>query len=253
MGQEMKFRVIPSILTDKQTVVKGENFNNWRTVGMAHATAMLFAKRSVDELIFLDVNANQTDSTMPIQLVESFSSLLDIPFAIGGGIKNLTTATNLLRLGAEKVVIGSEAIENPKFITELAETFGSQAVVVSIDAANLDGTEIALNSGNRIISKSCLEVAEHMQDLGAGEIILQSLLHDGLMKGMSWNLIEQVCNRLSVPVLASSGASQGADFLKAYELGASGVVAGAIFQFTENTPQSITEFLRSEKVPVRNL
>ena len=85
----MKFRVIPSILTDKQTVVKGEVFNNWRTVGMAHATAMLFARRSVDELIFLDVNATASGSTMPDQLVEAFSQLLDVPFAVGGGIKDL--------------------------------------------------------------------------------------------------------------------------------------------------------------------
>ena len=248
----MKFRVIPSILTDKQTVVKGEIFNNWRTVGMAHATAMLFAKRNVDELIFLDVNATESGSTMPDQLVEAFSQLLDVPFAIGGGIKDLATAQRMLRLGAEKVIVGSAAIENPKLITELAETFGSQAIVVSIDSANESGSGIVIHSGRKTLDANPIEMAMLVQDLGAGEVIIQSMPHDGKMEGMNWLLIEKAVRKLSIPVLASSGASSPEDFLRAYELGASGVAAGALFQFTQITPQTVSDFLRQAGVPVRN-
>lgn len=249
----MKFRVIPSILTDKQTVVKGEKFNNWRTVGMAQATAMLFAKRNVDELIFLDVNATEYGSVMPDQLVEAFSQLLDIPFAVGGGVRDLASAKQLFRLGAEKVVLGTAAIENPSLITQLAETFGSQAVVVAIDSVDESGSGVVVHSGNKRLDLDPIELAIKVQAFGAGELIIQSVPHDGKLKGMNWSLIERAVSKLTIPVIASSGASSAKDFMRAYELGASGVAAGALFQFTENTPQSVSDFLRQSGVPVRNI
>lgn len=249
----MKFRVIPSLLTDQQTVVKGEKFNNWRTVGMAQAVATLFAKRNVDELLFLDVNASVHQTIIPESLVSSFSELLDIPFAIGGGIDSVEKANHYLRSGAEKIVIGTAAIENPGLISKLAKIFGSQAVVVTLDIVDFNANIVASHSGKSLHTQNIPDLAKQVQELGAGELVIQSIPHDGMLKGMNWLAIEQIAKKVQIPVIASSGASSPQDFLRAFELGASGVAAGAIFQFTQNTPQSIGEFLRESGVPTRTV
>ena len=131
IGLEMKIRIIPTILTDGLTVVKGEKFDNWRTVGSAEATARLYASRDVDELLFLDVNARSRNSMIDKTLLTHFSNVLDVPFSVGGGINTLENAKFCFRFGAEKVVLGTAAIKNPKLITEIADVFGNQAVAVA--------------------------------------------------------------------------------------------------------------------------
>ena len=251
LGAEMKFRVIPTILTDGTTVVKGTEFNNWRTVGSAEATARLFAARDVDEIVFLDVEARRKGKSIDLELVSKFSSLLRVPFAVGGGINSLEVASNCLRNGAEKVILGTSAYENPELISKLSSTFGSQAVVVSIDIPNLGPKMIAINSGKVLVEVKALDFAMKVQDLGAGEIILQSIDRDGLQGGYDLSLIQEFSEKLTIPIIASSGAENIEDFAKAYYAGASGGAAGALFQFTEVTPMRVRKELDLMGIPVR--
>jgi cyclase len=247
----VKFRIIPTILTDGTTVVKGTEFNNWRTVGSAEATARLFAARDVDEIVFLDVEARKKGKSIDLDLVSKFSSVLRVPFAVGGGIDSLEVASRCLRNGAEKVILGSSAYEKPGLISELSSIFGAQAVVVSIDIPNSDPNFIAINSGKELVKIKALDYAVKAQDLGAGEIILQNIDRDGLQKGYDLTLIQEFSERLTIPVIASSGAGSVTHFAEAFYAGASGAAAGAIFQFTEITPMRARKELALLGIPVR--
>ena len=247
----MKIRVIPTILTDGLTVVKGEKFDNWRTVGSAEATARLYASRDVDELLFLDVTARSRGTMIDKNLLSHFSNVLDIPFTVGGGISSIEDAKLCFRFGAEKVVLGTSAIANPKLITEIAETFGSQAVIVSVDFEQDTSNQIMGDSGKSVPKFNGLEFFETLQCLGAGEILLQSIQRDGTLSGMDFNRIKLVTARTKLPVIASGGASSLNDFQKAFLNGASAVAAGALFQFTSVTPKEVRRYLADQGLPTR--
>jgi imidazole glycerol-phosphate synthase subunit HisF len=247
----MKVRIIPSILTDGQTVVKGTQFNNWRTVGMAQATAQLFGRRDVDELMFLDVMASERRSSIPESLVSSFTEILNVPFSIGGGVSSLGIATNYLSAGAEKVVIGRAALATPSLVSEVAEKFGSQAVVVAIDVLDFKQGVIATNCGKDQVTNSVIEWAKELESLGAGEILLQSVPRDGEMQGMDYEAISQVSANVNLPLIASSGAGSLNDCELAVRNGASAVAIGALFQFTEVTPKQVRNYLDERGIKVR--
>jgi cyclase len=247
----MKIRVIPTILTDGVTVVKGENFNNWRTVGSAEAVARLYAKRDVDELLFLDVDARSRKSIINLSLLRHFSNVLDVPFSVGGGINTLEDAKKCFRNGAEKVVLGTSAVLNPQIITEIADLFGNQAVVVSVDFECDDVRTIRLNSGTIAANIDAYEFIQSLQDIGAGEILLQSIERDGTMTGFDLNRINEVAKMSNLPIIASGGASSSQDFCDAVKSGASAVAAGALFQFTQVTPKEVRNYLQKNGVRVR--
>ena len=249
----MKIRIIPTILTDGLTVVKGEKFDNWRTVGSAEATARLYASRDVDELLFLDVNARSRNSMIDRTLLTHFSNLLDVPFSVGGGINTLEDAKFCFRFGAEKVVLGTSAIKNPKLITEIAEVFGNQAVIVAMDFENDVSNGIRIESGTVDPEIKSLEFIQNLAVLGAGEILLQSVERDGTLTGMDFNRISQVSSLTTLPVIASGGASSLNDFHQAVQAGASAVAAGAVFQFTQITPKQVRSFLSKQGVQTRNI
>ncbi len=249
----MKIRVIPTILTDGQTVVKGEKFDNWRTVGSAEATARLYSSRDVDELLFLDVTARSRNSIIDKQLLAHFSNVLDIPFSVGGGINTLADAKFCFRYGAEKVVLGSAAIANPELITEIAEIFGSQAVIISIDFESDSSNEIRIHSGTVQTEIQSFEFIENLEVLGAGEVLLQSIQRDGTLSGMDLNRVAQVSKLTTLPVIASGGASCLEDFRQAVDAGASAIAAGAIFQFTQTTPREVQNYLATHGISVRTI
>ena len=249
----MKIRIIPTILTDGLTVVKGEKFDNWRTVGSAEATARLYASRDVDELLFLDVTARSRNSLIDRTLLTHFSNVLDVPFSVGGGIDSLEDAKFCFRFGAEKVVLGTSAIKNPKLITEIADVFGNQAVIVSMDFENDVSNRIRIGSGSGETEANSLEFIENLAVLGAGEILLQSVQRDGSLSGMDFNRISQVSSMTTLPVIASGGAASLNDFHQAVLSGASAVAAGAIFQFTQFTPTQVRTYLFDQGVSVRTV
>ena len=248
----MKIRIIPTILTDGLTVVKGENFNNWRTVGSAEATARLYASRDVDELLFLDVTARSRNTMIDRNLLTHFSNVLDIPFAVGGGISTVEDAKLCFRYGAEKVVLGTSAVLNPDLITEIAEIFGSQAVIVSVDFTNDFSNGICVGSGTTESEIQSLEFIENLAALGAGEVLLQSIQRDGTLIGMDFNRIEQVSKLTTLPIIASGGAASLEDFRQAVLSGASAVTAGALFQFTHITPKQVRNYLSEHGIHTRN-
>jgi cyclase len=247
----MKTRVIPVILTDGQTVVKGEKFNNWRTVGSAKAIARLFSHRNVDEIVFLDVTARNRRTCIDFELISEFSEILEVPFSVGGGVSSMQEFSQCIRAGAEKVVLGTSAIENPQLISDAAQEFGSQAVVVSVEAGLSAEDKTTIYSGSRISDLSTLEVVELVEEKGAGELLIQSPSRDGMMGGINLDLIAQVSGRTQLPLIASGGVGDLNDFLAVAKLGVSGVAAGAIFQFTEITPTSVRNFLRDSGIDVR--
>ena len=247
----MKIRIIPTILTDGLTVVKGEKFDDWRTVGSAEATARLYASRDVDELLFLDVTARSRGTIIDKNLLTHFSNVLDVPFTVGGGISTIDDAKLCFRFGAEKVVLGTSAIMNPRLITEIAETFGSQAVIVSVDFEQDTSNQVLGDSGKSDSNLNGLEFIETLESLGAGEILLQSIQRDGTLSGMDFKRIELVSALTKLPVIASGGAASLNDFQKAVLSGASAVAAGALFQFTSVTPKEVRRYLADQGVRTR--
>ena len=248
-----KVRIIPTLLTDGLTIVKGEEFNSWRSVGSTQAAARLFSYRDVDELMLLDVMATRQNRSISASLIEEFAEILSIPFAVGGGISEMNIARNILRSGAEKIVVGTAAYLNPNFISSLSTEFGSQAIVAVIDIVQNDPFRVAIKSGSEIVKIDLESLISSFNKIGVGEILIQSKQHDGKMKGMNIPAIKKVSNLTDLPIIASSGARSGEDFFEAINNGASAVAAGALFQFTETTPKSIRNFLQSKNIQVRKV
>lgn len=247
----MKIRIIPTILTDGLTVVKGEKFDNWRTVGSAEATARLFASRDLDELLFLDVKARSRNSMIDRTLLTHFSNVLDIPFSVGGGINSLEDAKTCFKLGAEKVVLGTAAIRSPKVISEIADVFGNQAIIVAVDFENDDRDGIIIKSGTTKSDVDGMEFIANLADLGAGEVLIQSIQRDGTLTGMDLRRIARVSRITSLPVIASGGVGSFEDFHQAVLAGASAVAAGAVFQFTQITPTQVRAYLSEHGIETR--
>ena len=247
----MKIRIIPTILTDGLTVVKGEKFDNWRTVGSAEATARLYASRDVDELLFLDVTARSRATVIDKNLLIHFSNVLDVPFAVGGGISTIEDAKMCFRYGAEKVVLGTSALLYPELITEIADIFGSQAVIVAIDFEQDASDQIMGNSGKSVSDLKSIEFIQGLEGFGAGEILLQSIQRDGTLSGMDFKRIELVSTLTKLPVIASGGAASLNDFQLAVSSGASAIAAGALFQFTHVTPKQVRTYLAEQGISTR--
>ncbi len=246
-----KVRIIPTLLTDGNTLVKGQEFNSWRSVGSVAAAARLFAMRDVDELMLLDVAATRQGRLISRAVIEDFASVLRVPFSVGGGVNSIEGVRAYLRAGAEKVVLGTAAIENPGLIEEAASQFGSQAIIVAIDVISLSEGTLAIHSGQTPVKLDLVKTVIDLEKRGIGEILVQSVTHDGKMEGMNFETIKIVSEAVGVPVIASSGAGSHEDFLTAIRSGASAVAAGAIFQFSEVTPRSVRTFLHDKGILVR--
>lgn len=246
-----KPRVIPVLLTDGLSLVKGESFNSWRTVSSVVAAARVFALRDVDELVLLDVAATAEGRHVDPALVTSVAECLHTPLTCGGGLCDLNAIEKTLRAGADKVVLGTIAQTDPGFVTRAADVFGSQAVVVSIDVADSVSRAIAIQSGRRVLTATVGEAVAAAQGAGCGEILLQSVERDGLMVGMDFDTIAEVCRVATVPVVVSGGAATYDDLYRAVSLGASGVAAGAMFQFTQQTPRGARDYLTHHGLEAR--
>jgi cyclase len=246
-----KVRIVPTLLTDGSTLVKGQEFNSWRSVGSVAAAARLFAMRDVDELMLLDVAATRQGRLISGGVIEDFASVLRVPFSGGGGVHSIEGVRSYLRAGAEKVVLGTAALEDPNLVEEAASQFGSQAIIASIDVISLSEGTLAIRSGQTPVKRDLVKTVMDLEKWGIGEILVQSVTHDGKMEGMNFEAIKIVSEAVGVPVIASSGAGSHEDFLTAIRSGASAVAAGAIFQFSEVTPRSVRTFLHNQGISVR--
>lgn len=242
-----KIRVIPSILTDGMSQVKGVRFDNWRTVGSVQAAVQLFQSRDVDEIVLLDVRATSEQRFVDLELVRAIAGILRVPLAVGGGVTSVEQISDLLRAGADRVVIGSAWYTKPELISEAAAMFGSQAIICTVDCS--EPNRLARVAWG--ITDSAVSAASRLEALGAGELLLQNTSLDGVMGGMDLASIEAVSSIVGVPVIAGSGAGTPQDALAALQVGATSVAIGAMFQFTPVTPSQVKEHIASQGLDVR--
>jgi len=227
-------RIIPVLLLKDKGLVKSIKYKKYKYIGDPINAVRIFNDQLADELVFLDIEATNENRTIDIQFVKSISKEADMPFAIGGGIKDIETIKKLLNAGAEKVIINTAAVNNPKFVKRAVLEFGSSTIVVSIDVGkNLFGKmRVYTNSGKKSTNIDPYNYVKEIEELGAGEIILNSLYKDGTMEGYDLTLIEKVSKNVSIPVVASCGAGSYNHFNEAIKIGyASAVAAGSLFVY----------------------
>lgn len=228
-------RVIPVLLLRHAALVKTERFANARYIGDAINAVKIFNDLRADELVLLDIDASREQRTISTDLIKSVGEEADMPFAAGGGIRSLRQVRDILAAGAEKVVIGSYAAENPKFVEEAATRFGSSTIVVCIDVKTDPRTgerRVWTMNSTRRTQYDAVEFARSMQSNGAGEIIVQAIDRDGTMKGYDIDLIRSISVAVEVPVVALGGAGTVQDFHDAHVTGlASALAAGSMFVF----------------------
>ncbi len=252
----LKVRVIPTLLLKNVGLVKGVSFNSWRRIGTLMPAVKVHNTREVDELILLDISATLEKRSPDFESVSEVSSECFVPLTVGGGIKSLEDIRSLLKAGADKVCITTAAIENPDLIREAASRFGSQCIVVGIDAQkNETGKyECYTHCGTKKSGKEVSEWVKEAELRGAGEILVTSIERDGTMQGYDLELIKVVTDHVNIPVIASGGAGNYEHMLQAIEIGkASAVAAASIFQFTQQTPLEAKKFLGGKGVCVRNV
>ena len=242
----LKVRIMPTLLYKEVGLVKGVRFDSWRRVGSAMQTVKVYNLRQVDELVLLDIRATLDDRGPDLVAVDELADECFMPLTVGGGVRTIDDVRSLLTVGADKVSINTAAIENPGFIREVADRFGSQCVVVSIDASRqADGTyQVYTHAGTRCAGLDPVAVAREAERMGAGEILLTSIDHDGAMDGYDLELTRQVTEAVRVPVIASGGAGNYQHMADALNLGhASAVAAASMFHFTEQTPLAAKRYL----------
>lgn len=244
-------RVIPTILCRGRQMVKGERFESWRSVGLAAQAVRIHAARGVDEVCLLDVGATAEGRGPDLALVEELSDVLFAPLAVGGGVRSVQDVKNLLRAGADKVVIGTMAFSAvPNVVKQVSDAVGRQAVVASIDVRKGEAyTHCGRHRAGHGIG--AVEYAKLLEHDGAGEILLQAIERDGAMVGYDLAIIRAVASAVDVPVIASGGCSGYADMKAAIEAGASAVAAGALFQFSDCTPKGAAHYLQAQGIEAR--
>ena len=248
-------RVIPCLDVDAGRVVKGVNFLDLRDAGDPVELAAAYDAAGADELTFLDVTASSDERGTMLDVVRRTAESVFIPLTVGGGVRSVSDVDTLLRAGADKVGVNTAAIARPALIGEIAERFGRQVLVLSLDVRRAAGTpsgfEVTTHGGRRGAGLDAVEWAAHGAELGAGEILLNSMDADGTRDGFDVELIRAVRAVVEVPVIASGGAGAVADFPPAVAAGADAVLAASVFHFGELTIGEVKEALREAGHPVR--
>lgn len=248
-------RVIPCLDIKDGRVVKGVNFVNLRDAGDPADVATAYDKAGADEVVFLDITASSDSRATQLEWVRQVASRLFIPFTVGGGIRTVDDFKAILREGADKISVNSAAIMNPQLISDAAEKFGSQCVVVAIDAKRRQdgsGWNIYKNGGRVDMGMDAVEWAVKAEKLGAGEILLTSMDGDGTKEGYDLELTKAVAEAVSIPVIASGGAGKLEHFYEALEeAGAEAVLAASLFHYKELEIRQVKEYLHEKGVSVR--
>jgi cyclase len=251
-------RVIPCLDVDAGRVVKGVNFQNLRDAGDPVELAKLYDAQGADELTFLDITASSGDRETTYDIVRRTAEQVFIPLTVGGGVRTVDDVDKLLRAGADKVGVNTAAIARPELIREIARRFGRQVLVLSVDARRVkDGTEtmsgfeVTTHGGRTGTGIDAVEWATRAAELGAGEILLNSMDADGTKDGYDLEMITAVRKAVSVPVIASGGAGKLADFAPAVGAGADAVLAASVFHFGDLTIAEVKHSLHQAGHPVR--
>ncbi|MCC9308959.1 imidazole glycerol phosphate synthase subunit HisF [Kitasatospora sp. RB6PN24] len=251
-------RVIPCLDVDAGRVVKGVNFQNLRDAGDPVELAKRYDAEGADELTFLDITASSGDRETTYDVVRRTAEQVFIPLTVGGGVRTVEDVDKLLRAGADKVGVNTAAIARPELIREIAERFGRQVLVLSVDARRCppgtrtpSGYEVTTHGGRTGTGLDAVEWARQAAESGAGEILLNSMDADGTKDGYDLAMIRAVRELVTVPVIASGGAGRLADFAPAIDAGADAVLAASVFHFGELTIGAVKDALRDTGHPVR--
>ena len=252
-------RVIPCLDVDDGRVVKGVNFENLRDAGDPVELAALYDAGGADELTFLDVTASSSGRATMIEVVHRTADQIFIPLTVGGGVRTVADVDMLLRAGADKVSVNTAAVARPELLAELSRQFGSQCIVLSVDARTVpagssptrSGWEVTTHGGRRGTGIDAVEWAVRGADLGVGEILLNSMDADGTKAGFDLPMLRAVRAAVSVPVIASGGAGTAQDFAPAVLAGADAVLAASVFHFGELTIGQVKAAMAAEGITVR--
>ncbi len=246
-------RIIPCLDVKDSKVVKGKNFKGLRFAGDAVELARKYYEDGADELVFLDINASAEKRKTVAGLVEKISKEIAIPFTVGGGISEVEDIRKLLKAGADKVSINTAAVNNPNLIKESAERFGSQCVMVAVDAKKIGEKWIVfIESGKKQTNLDALEWTRKAESLGAGEILLTSIDADGTKNGYDIEITRKISEGVGIPVIASGGAGNLEDILKVFKDGkADAALAASIYHYNKFTIMETKRFLKANGVEVR--
>ena len=245
-------RIIPCLDCKNGNVVKGVKFQNLMDVGSPSELALRYEQEGADEIVLLDVVATVQDRYFQIETIRKVREVLSIPLTVGGGIKNIQDIDSLLQAGADKVSINSAAVKNPELISEASTRFGSQCIVVAIDAKNIGNAwSVLTQSGTKDESLDVCEWVKMISALGAGEILLTSFDRDGTKNGYDLALIRAASSATTLPVIASGGARNAEDLNLALQSGADAVLAASMFHFKEYTIQQVKRELKNFGIEVR--
>ncbi len=248
-------RVIPCLDVDAGRVVKGINFQELRDAGDPVELARIYDAEGADELTFLDISASHEGRATTMEIVSRTAEEVFIPLTVGGGVSSVADVDRLLRAGADKVAVNTAAITRPELVAEIAERFGSQVLVLSVDARRAPGTpsgfEVTTHGGRRSSGLDAVEWAARAAGLGAGEILLNAMDADGTQDGFDLELIRAVRREVTVPVIASGGAGAVEHFPPAVEAGADAVLAATVFHFGTLRIADVKQSLAGAGYPVR--
>jgi len=249
----LKKRIIPCLDIKGGRTVKGINFEGLRDAGDPVTLAKKYVDQDADELVFLDISATNEKRKTLASLVEKISENINIPFTVGGGINSVDDASIIIKAGADKISINSSAVKNPYIISEIAERFGSQCVVVAIDTKNINKIEKVFVNGGRIETElETLSWAKQVEKLGAGEILLTSMNTDGTKEGFAVDITKKISDIVNIPIIASGGAGKMEDFKNIFtQTRASGALAASIFHFGEISIYELKRYLFNKNIPIR--
>ena len=246
-------RIIPCLDIKNSRTVKGVNFVDLVDAGDPVKLAKYYSENGADELVFLDITATKEDRRTFAKLVDEISENINIPFTVGGGIKTKKDVEILLKNGADKVSINSYAVSNPDFINELASNFGSQCIVVAIDAKFIDNDWYVYLVGGRIKTEIKLfNWAKEVEKRGAGEILFTSMDHDGTKNGFACKALEELSQKVNIPIIASGGAGKIEHFNEVFKSGnIDAVLAASVFHFNEIGLKELKIKLNNNNIPIR--
>lgn len=249
----LKVRVIPTLLWKQFGLVKGVAFDSWRRVGPVLPAVKVYNQREVDELVLLDIVAHLSSDDPDFESIAEFGQDCFVPLTVGGGVTRIDQVQRLLKAGADKVAVNTEAYGRPSFINEIANRHGAQCVVASVDVRFQEGAwRCFSHAGQHATGLDVVAWVRELEDRGAGEILITSIERDGTMQGYDLPLIEAVAQTVKIPVIASGGAGNYQHMVEAVtQAGASAVAAASMFHFTEQTPAGAKAALADAGVHVR--
>ncbi|MEW6170750.1 MAG: imidazole glycerol phosphate synthase subunit HisF [Candidatus Omnitrophota bacterium] len=247
-------RIIPCLDVKDGRVVKGVRFQELRDAGSPVEVAKLYEKQAADELVFLDITASHEKRNIMIDVVKKTASCVFMPFTVGGGIRDMEDIRDLLCAGADKVSINTAAVKNPQLIKDASKRFGSQCIVVAIDAKKSNRSwQVYINGGRTPVDLDALAWAKKAETLGAGEILLTSMDFDGTKLGYDLELTKKITRLINIPVIASGGAGTLGHFYEVFDkAGADAALAASLFHYKELTIKQVKKYLSKKGISIRN-